>query len=72
MSASQQAPAPPPLKKGIVKQVSVKIGKFFERIFFGYSLPTQQMESDRNMFFFRLNKNRIVAIYLRDLARYSK
>jgi hypothetical protein len=43
MSASQQAPAPPPMKKGIVKQVSAKL---FDRIFFGYSLPTQQMESD--------------------------
>lgn len=30
MSATQQAPAPPPLKKGIVKQVSVKIVKLFD------------------------------------------
>lgn len=46
MSASQQTPAPPPMKKGIVKQVSRKI---CIRKFFGYSLPTQQMDS--NMFF---------------------
>lgn len=50
MSTSQQAPAVLPFKKGIVKQVSRKMWKLYKKTFFGYSLPTQQMKSYRNMF----------------------